>query len=240
MTGRDASGPPTYTAQVRGLPRQTPRRTSSGGGGGAPPPAPAAAGGGGDPDKGGIGGPTTTPPVAGGGTTAPPSTTTVGGQTLQTVPTGPAKPKSLTPTQATASGFYTRTKTADAQLNQLLSSGYRPTVTDQIASEGGLAGNYVISDQGRQLAQIKRNFINAVLRRESGSAIQPSEFDSANQQYFPMPNDDEQTLALKATNRQQAIAALEAEAGKGQEGGKGGGKKWHYNTSGELVPDEAP
>jgi hypothetical protein len=156
----------------------------------------------------------------------------VGGQTLQTVPTGPAKPKVPTEQQAANSGYAARTRTADKQLEQLLGAGYRPSLKDITAAQSGVLGNYVISDQGRQFDQAKRNFINAVLRRESGAAISASEFDNANVQYFPMPNDDAGTLAMKAENRRQAIAAIEAAAGP-----KSSDTKWHFKD-GKLVPDE--
>jgi len=35
--------------------------------------------------------------------------------------------------------------------------------------------------------QAKKNFVNAVLRLESGAVISPSEFTNADKQYFPQP-----------------------------------------------------
>jgi hypothetical protein len=50
--------------------------------------------------------------------------------------------------------------------------------------------------------QAKRNFVNAVLRRESGAVISPSEFENAHVQYFPVPGDSEKVLAQKKANRE--------------------------------------
>src|SRR5690606_20051733 len=42
--------------------------------------------------------------------------------------------------------------------------------------------------------QAERNFINAVLRRESGAAIADSEFENARMQYFPQPGDGPEVI----------------------------------------------
>ena len=60
--------------------------------------------------------------------------------------------------------------------------------------------------------QAERNFINSILRRESGAAISPSEFSSAERQYFPRPGDNEQVRAQKKANREQAMVGMKAEA----------------------------
>ena len=59
--------------------------------------------------------------------------------------------------------------------------------------------------------QAQRNFINAVLRRESGAVISESEFANARRQYFPQPGDGPEVLANKARNRQVVIENLETE-----------------------------
>jgi CHAP domain len=71
-----------------------------------------------------------------------------------------------------------------------------------------LTGGYGKSNELKQQEQAERNFINAVLRRESGSAINPSEFESAAQQYFPMPGDTPEVLSQKSQNRKTAIEGL--------------------------------
>lgn len=74
-------------------------------------------------------------------------------------------------------------------------------------------GNALIPDEVRQQRQAERNFINAVLRRESGAVISPTEFAEAAKQYFPRPGDDATTLAQKKQNRSAVQQALTQEAG---------------------------
>lgn len=61
--------------------------------------------------------------------------------------------------------------------------------------------------------QAEKNFVNAILRRESGAAISKSEFDSAEKQYFTRAGDSPEVIAQKKANRLQALAGLKAEAG---------------------------
>ena len=46
------------------------------------------------------------------------------------------------------------------------------------------------------------------MRKESGAAISPSEFDSAAQQYFPQPGDGQAVITQKTANRKTAIDNL--------------------------------
>ncbi len=71
-------------------------------------------------------------------------------------------------------------------------------------------GNTLVSDEIRQIAQAERNFVTAVLRRESGAAISASEFNTAEKQYFPRPGDDATTLAQKEEARRTAINSFKA------------------------------
>lgn len=65
--------------------------------------------------------------------------------------------------------------------------------------------------------QAARNFINAVLRRESGAVISPSEFSEARQQYLPQPGDTPEALAQKAENRRYVFATMKRAAGRAYE-----------------------
>lgn len=58
----------------------------------------------------------------------------------------------------------------------------------------------------------KTNFITAVLRRESGASIAPTEFSNEEQKYFPQPGDKPETVKLKADARNTAINNLYREA----------------------------
>jgi hypothetical protein len=78
-----------------------------------------------------------------------------------------------------------------------------------------VVGNSLTSPEFQMHQQAERNFINAVLRRESGAAINPDEFVQARQQYIPQPGDSSQVLAQKAANRANVLAGMTREAGPG-------------------------
>ena len=65
----------------------------------------------------------------------------------------------------------------------------------------------------KRLEQAERNFINAVLRRESGAAISDDEFNNAEQQYFIQPGDTAEVIRQKRENRQAALDGLIRESG---------------------------
>ena len=61
--------------------------------------------------------------------------------------------------------------------------------------------NFMKSEDMQSYQQAQRNFLNAVLRRESGAVISPSEFKEGRQQYFPQPGDKPAVIAQKKANR---------------------------------------
>lgn len=60
----------------------------------------------------------------------------------------------------------------------------------------------------QQYAQAQRDFINAVLRKESGAVIADSEFENAQKQYFPQIGDSDEVIAQKAKNRELAMRMI--------------------------------
>lgn len=112
-----------------------------------------------------------------------------------------------------AGGFAMRADEADRTVSQ-------PNITAAGASMGQHAraaapfglGNYLVSDDYQKFDQAQRDFINAVLRRESGAAISESEFQNARQQYFPQPGDGPDVIQQKARNRQLAVQSLRESA----------------------------
>lgn len=84
---------------------------------------------------------------------------------------------------------------------------------DQLVSGVPVFGEYLTSDDFKTVDQAKRDFINAQLRRESGAVISEQEFDNANKQYFPQPNDPPQVLEQKRRNRQIVIDGMARDSG---------------------------
>jgi len=85
----------------------------------------------------------------------------------------------------------------------------------KIFSNVPFAGNYLTSTEFKSYDQARTNFVNAVLRRESGAVIADSEFENANQQYFPQPGDPQEIIDQKRENRELVIQLMEAGAGEG-------------------------
>jgi hypothetical protein len=69
-------------------------------------------------------------------------------------------------------------------------------------------GNMALSSSGQKAEQAQRDFINAVLRQESGAVISEQEFDNARKQYFPQPFDSAEVKRQKAQNRKLAIQGI--------------------------------
>lgn len=121
----------------------------------------------------------------------------------------PTKP--LTDAQSKEQAFGTRAQEANGYIEKLAPGivGMNSlSYSAQVAAEPSAVGNAFVSDQIRQVRQAERNFLNAILRRESGAVISPSEFAEGAKQYFPQPGDDAQTLAQKAQNRQTAYQSM--------------------------------
>lgn len=122
--------------------------------------------------------------------------------------------KPLNDVQSKALQFGTRMQTAGAALDKLAAQGVnQPGLIKRGADAVGLgaAANWTQSGEQQQVEQGQRDFINAVLRRESGAAIADSEFANARQQYFPQPGDSPEVIAQKRKNREIATAGVLAE-----------------------------
>jgi hypothetical protein len=144
-------------------------------------------------------------------------------------PTGAtfAMPKStsqnLTEYQGKSTAFAIRAKQAHEILNVVGKGGeVQPGLIKRAAEaipfvgEGlGTALNVTQSDAQQQVEQAQRNFVNAVLRQESGAAINESEFNNAKKQYFPQPGDSAAVIEQKRLNREAAIQGFEVSAGPG-------------------------
>ena len=85
--------------------------------------------------------------------------------------------------------------------------------TPVIGGALGAAANVALSKQQQQVEQAQRNFVNAVLRQESGAVINPSEFENAIKQYFPQPGDKKEVIEQKRQNRVAVINGFKKIAG---------------------------
>ena len=132
------------------------------------------------------------------GTTRP-LTTIDGAGVKKTV--GADKP--MTEFQGKAALYGTRSAQSDKVLTEL--EDKISTLGLSAAQGMGTAGNYLMSSEQKRVNQAQRDFVNAVLRQESGAVISDAEFANAKKQYFPTPGDDDATIKQKRANRKLAI-----------------------------------
>lgn len=74
--------------------------------------------------------------------------------------------------------------------------------------------------------QAKENFITAVLRKESGASISPSEFNREEKKYFPQAGDTDKVIEQKRKARDLAIQAMKIQAGSGAKNIGSSGGEW--------------
>ena len=144
----------------------------------------------------------------------------------------------LTEPQGNATAFGVRMKESNQLLNNLEDKGIKNTgITRSIIAgtagmtpfvgehlqqgihasmnvlPGALGGP---SAEQQEVDAARKNFVTAVLRKESGAAISASEFYTEAQKYFPQPGDSDSVIAQKRHARDTAIKAMEIQAGPGK------------------------
>jgi hypothetical protein len=125
--------------------------------------------------------------------------------------TSTAANKPPTVTQTTYGNYAPRLQSADQTINSLSGkiTGMAP-VSYAVAQR---LPSFLQSGDLQQYNQAKLNFVNAVLRQESGAAISESERKQYEAQYFPVPGDKPATIAQKAANRAQLVQSYVKNAG---------------------------
>ena len=153
----------------------------------------------------------------------------------QTAPNNPYTYGKQNEAQSKDSGFANRMFRAEGVLRDPAVEGAATDLKQNILGKApGFVSNYITSPEFQKFDQAKRDFVNAVLRRESGAAISQSEFDNANKQYFPQPGESAEKIAEKRRNRQDAIAGV---AGGGGQSYK---PPFTFSPTGYLVPTGNP
>ncbi len=131
------------------------------------------------------------------------------GERLAFDKTKPAEEKPLNDTQSKALLFGSRMREAGKVLDALAKDGTSASVPGSRAGYGiGSTITALSSSKQQQLDQAKRDFVNAVLRRESGAVIADSEFENADKQYFPQIGDSKEVIAQKKRNRELATDGI--------------------------------
>lgn len=140
-----------------------------------------------------------------------------------------------------AATYAQRMEDANSQLQGLIDEGYDPSKAGNVIQRSRFMPEMFKSENPKLMEQAERNFLTAVLRKESGATISPSEQSGGEKQYFPREGDTPQVLAQKARNREVALAGMQASAGgasnkiSGLLAGGGGGKKKESPSDGGLI-----
>lgn len=117
------------------------------------------------------------------------------------------------PTQAqvTYGNYAPRMETADATIKALTPSLEQMNPAWFLTQQQ--LPSFLQSTEVQSFNQAALNFVNGVLRQESGAAVPETEFARYVKQYFPQPGDSEKVVAQKAQNRAQIIASYKKNAG---------------------------
>jgi hypothetical protein len=163
----------------------------------------------------------------------------IGGQEASAQPSNPYAPAGRqTDEQAKAALYASRMFQAERVLRDEGIIGAATSVNEQ--ARGALANapympaagaRYIMSENFQKFDQAKRDFVNAVLRRESGAVISDSEFKNAEKQYFPLPGDTPEVIQQKQRNREEAIRGIAGAAGRGYT------PEYVFGQGGEIAPN---
>ncbi len=132
-----------------------------------------------------------------------------------------ARERPITEYQGKNALYGSRAQMADKTLNDLeekinlagLATKQSIQGAPLIGGVAGAIGNTLLSSNQQAVEQAQRNFVNAVLRQESGAVISEPEFENAKKQYFPQPGDKPSVIKQKRDNRRVAIEGFKKIAG---------------------------
>lgn len=123
-----------------------------------------------------------------------------------------AAPVALKPAQIEAAGFGRRLEQSESTFQALEKENFDRTDA-KTAFKSRMPLEALKPDQVKRQQQAERNFINAVLRKESGASISSDEFSNAEKQYFPRVGDTPEVVAQKRRNREIVIQTMRLAAG---------------------------
>jgi len=111
--------------------------------------------------------------------------------------------------QLASASFANRVLSANDNLATLESKeGFDPTSIQTAIFEAIPGGNLALSEDEQSYAQSKRDFITAILRKESGAAIGKDEFANEDRKFFPQVGDKASVLKQKAAGRKRTFENL--------------------------------
>lgn len=116
--------------------------------------------------------------------------------------------KPLTESQSKDTVYATRAEGALKVLDPLADA--LTSLPDAAGGSLPLVGNYLKSPIYQQAEQSGKEFLQAILRKDTGAAITKAETDEYGTVYLPRPGDSIEVLAQKKQSRLRAVEALKA------------------------------
>jgi hypothetical protein len=119
-----------------------------------------------------------------------------------------------TEVQAAAEQSANRMEDAEKNFSKVSTANLGVSGAAQSAASGvPVFGNFLKSQNFQKMEQSKREWVTALLRKESGAAIGRNEYTSYDRQFFPQAGDGPEVVAQKAEARRVATNALKNSAG---------------------------
>jgi hypothetical protein len=137
-----------------------------------------------------------------------------GGMAFQTNPDGTvsfqqgANIKPLTEGQSKDTVFATRAAGALPLIDQF--GDALTSLGESVGGQAPIVGNYLKSEQYQQAENAGLEFLQAILRKDTGAAITAEEQEEYGKVYLPRPGDKPALLAQKKAARQRALEAIKA------------------------------
>ena len=114
----------------------------------------------------------------------------------------------------TNANYAQRMLLTEGVVREVLDQGYNLNALDVLGQDAPAAiGTLLQSPQGQRFYAASRNWIAAVLRKESGAAISDGEYLNGLKQYFPQVNDTPAVILDKEALRAGAIKGMYKESG---------------------------
>ncbi|SCB52724.1 hypothetical protein GA0061099_10395 [Bradyrhizobium yuanmingense] len=121
-----------------------------------------------------------------------------------------------TEVQGAAEQFGNRMENAEKSFSKVSTEGLGLSGAAQGAAGSiPVAGNFLKTENFQKMEQAKREWVTALLRKESGAAIGRDEYTQYDRQFFPQPGDGPGVVAQKAEARRVAMEAMKKTAGPG-------------------------
>lgn len=104
-------------------------------------------------------------------------------------------------------GFLSRALEAHGQFDTVK----MPNTVTRFTGDMAVIGQ---SNDFREWNAVRKNFATAVLRKESGASISPTEYEAVDAMYIPLPGDSDELKANKQKNREGALRTLQIMSGR--------------------------